>query len=371
MSTWHRSLGLAWLVVSLLGCAEPEEALGPPLQQLVLAADAPCTFTEVIAPATFDTTERVGVSADGRVLLIGTRPVQSGSSLSWLAEIVSDPSGKPAVTNLVAGTLGGTQDGKLGGAPVGDACLFSGMAVHGNLVYAACYTDARVAFLQVDLTQKTVRAGDFTTCNGEPSATPCASVDIYPNGMAVDPQGRIYASSMLAYVNGAVDGAAIVQIEVGAHPAEPGKLSFRYRPWAGSNFITDGIAPNGVQIESGTLYYAAGADINAVPILPAGKAGRLRVQYHGIFLTYIDDFFVRDRSFVAARTLPGDLAEISPPNFFGISRVLATCRLPRGAIPSSVTRMPVSRSAAPLFAEGAYLVTAYYGGGFYTLNRLR
>ncbi|HEX6244325.1 MAG TPA: hypothetical protein VFZ61_25585, partial [Polyangiales bacterium] len=330
----HRSPTLACLLLTLLACGDPDAtAVDPPLALELTAADPPCTLEQIIAPATFDTTERSGVSADGRVFFIGTRPVQNGESASWLAELVPNvESGALAPKNLVKGALGGTADGTLSGTPAGDACVFSGMAVRAQLIYAGCYAlDGRASLIQVDLARGSVRAGAFSTCNAEPSVAPCKSVDVYPNGMAIDAQGRVYASSFLVHLTGVADGASILQIEVGAPPAEPQKLAFRYRPWVTSNLVADGLAPNGVQIERDTLYYAAGANINAVPISSNGRAGRLRVQYHGIFLTYIDDFAVHDGNFVLARTLPLDLAAIAP-NRFGVSRVLGTCALPDFAI---------------------------------------
>ena len=364
----HRLRTFAFLAILAAGCTEaelPPGDAGQPSQQA-------CAFTEVISPDQFDTTERSGVTTDGRVVFIGTRPAADGSIKSWLAEIVAGPSGgKPFVRDLLAGSLAGTSDGKLEGPASGDSCLFSGMATHGMLVYAACHADdGRASLVQVDLTQKTVRAGDFTTCNKEPSATPCKAIDMYPNGMAVDSHGRIYVSSMLAHLSGEQDAPTLVQIEVAAHPTEAQRLSFRHRGWLTSDIFADGITPNGIQIEGETLYYAAGANLNAVPILADGSAGKMRLHYEGPSLSYIDDFAVREGAFVAARTLPGDLTELAPVTQGTFARELGTCLLPHDATPSSVTRMPSPTPVTSVFAAGTYVVTSYFGGGLYTVSRL-
>jgi hypothetical protein len=369
MFSARQTMLLCCLCISLASCVEHRQGEETPFARALAVQEPPCTVHEIVSPSTFDTTERSGVSGDGRVFFIGTRPVAGGDPEAWLSELVRDASGAIRTKDMLSGHLAGTTDGKLGGSAAGDACTFSGMAVRGSLVYAACYAgDGRASLVQVDLSLGTVRAGELSTCNTEPSVAPCKAVDIYANGMAIDSQGRVYASSMLAYLSGVANGASILQFEVSAPGSDPARLDFRYRPWITHDVVGDGFAPNGVQIYGDTLYYAAGANINGAQILADGKAGTVRVKYNGIPLTYIDDFSVRDGTFVLARTFPLDIAEIAP-NRRGFSRVLGTCDLPELAIPSSVTTVPASPSATPIFAAETTLVTSYYGGGIYTLNR--
>lgn len=373
-----KSRAVHWALVvavgALPGCGDPAtQGEASESDRLPLVTDEPpCTVTELASPRVFDTTERSGITADGRIFFIGTEPESDGSSRSWIAELVIDPAGgKPEVVNRVAGSFEGTEDGTLMGAPLGVPCVFSGMAVHGELVYAACATsDFRASLVQVDLARATVRTGEFTTCVAEPAATPCASSAMYLNGMSIDDSGRLYATNTATHLNGGPVSTSVIQVRVLPDQPDPVKLGFRYRSWLRTDFIADGIVPNGIQIDRGMLYFAAFSNIDVVPIQADGSAGPPSVHYRGDFLSYIDDFYVDGRGLVLARTLPGDVAAVGARDVLGLARTLGTCRLPGNAIPSSVIRLAAIPGAAAPLNDAGYLVTAFFGGGLYRLNRL-
>ena len=144
-------------------------------------------MTQELTASDLETTERGGFTTDGSFFLIGTRPAGRADTGSWIVHVTSAPEGGYSGDNYVAGALEGTDDGTLHGKPAGDACVFSGLAVQGYKLYAACFAlDLRVSLLEVDTQAGTVRAGYFTSCNAAPSSQPCEGLVFYPNGMAVD-----------------------------------------------------------------------------------------------------------------------------------------------------------------------------------------
>ena len=187
-------------------------------------------------------------------------------------------------------------------------------------------------------------------------STPCEQTALYPNGMAVDDEGRVYTNH---------GSDTVLQILVGDDPPDPTKLSFRHRAFATANVLVNSLSPNGIQIEDNVLYFAAGANLNAVPIQADGTAGKQRTHYRGPALSYIDDFSVHNGAFVLARTIPAQLAALTPSA--REPRQTATCPLPDGATPSSVRRQPDLPAEDTVFPPGTLVVTAFFGGGLYTL----
>lgn len=371
-----RELTICLVVCALGGCDVGTQSTAEQEDQpssLEARASAPaCDFTEIISPDEFNTTERSGFTSDGRMFLIGTRPGSGGGDPSAIAELVRDASSERyRLVDRVDGALEGTSDGRVGGPPLGDPCLFTGMAVRGSLLYAGCLApDGRASFMQVDLQQNTVRADYFTTCNLAEPRQPCEPRQIMPNGMAIDDAGRIYTSNMLVHLSGQPLRASptLTQIVIDEHPAEPQKLAFHHLAWVDADVFTDGLSPNGVQIEGDTLYYAAGPNLNAVPIRPDGSAGPLSVRYRGPLFSYIDDFGVQSGSFTLARTLlPGAVATLRPR--VGSKRLYQTgsCLLPNGGAPSSIGYQPDLAPDSTLFVPGTIIVTSFFGGGLYTL----
>jgi hypothetical protein len=341
-------------------CAPADEEPVGGGETRVLARDvAPrCAVTQIASPDEWVTTERSAFTEDGRLFIIGTRPGM-GPFIgdSWLAEVQKDAREGHRVVNVLPGALEGTSDGTLDGAPRGDACIFSGMASYGALLYAGCATlDGRQSLLQIDTYKQTVRAAYFTSCNAEPASMPCEQTSLYANGMAVDAQGRIYTN---------FGSDTLLQILVGDDPPDPTKLNFRHHPFVTANFLVNSLSPNGIQIEDDVLYFAAGANLNAVPILKDGTAGKQRRHYNGPTISYIDDFSVNKGSFVLARTIPAELAALTASSRG--PKESGTCPLPDGAAPSSVRRQPDLPVDDAVFPPGTLVVTAFSGGGLYTL----
>lgn len=335
----------AGLALSTLACEEYSEAV--PAEDLIQ-------------------TERGAFTASGRFFVIGVRPEGRSDAGGWIVEIEAAPDGGYLTTNRVAAHLEGTADGLLGGAPRGEPCFFSGMAAQGEVLYATCVGADRAALLQVDLGAGSVRAGYFTTCNREPAAAQCAYSEFYPNGMAIDGAGRVYVSDTTALLgNLLVEGGSptLTQIRVDAQAAQGAALAFHHRAWFSTDILSDGVSPNGVQIEGDVLYYANGANINKVRIAPDGSAGEFRVHYEGPFGTYIDDFAIREGAIVTAQTLSPGLVALSPSSFEGAARATGSYELPLDAVPSSVSFQPEGRPAGRIFPRDSLVLTSFFGGG--------
>ena len=360
-------------VASLASCAEEpdmlETASGP--AALVAPATSSCSaLEEIIAPSVLAATERGAFTTQGRLFIIGARPANTPEAGSWLFEITKEGAGY-AADNVVAGTLEGTEDGMIGGAPRGDVCTFSGMAVDGDLLYAGCYAaDGRASLFQIDTALDRVRAGYFTTCNSEPAGGDCAPVSIYPNGMTVDDEGRVYASDMNAHGVSGTAGSpySLYQIFVGAEQPPTRELRFEYRGWLAKDLAFDGPAPNGIQYAEGKIHFVGGANIHAIPVRPDGSAGRPRTIYRGPLLSYIDDFALGDGEILVGRTLPAAVVALSWRNNGRAAREAQTCSLPPLAPPSSLTFQPDLLPEQALFPSGTVVVTSFFGGGLYTMR---
>jgi hypothetical protein len=324
-------------------------------------------FSEAVPPEDLIQTERGAFTGSGRFFVIGVRPDGRTDAGGWIVEITAASDGSYATTNRVAAYLEGTADGRLGGAPRGQPCFFSGMAAQGEVLYATCVGEERAALVQVDLTAGSVRAGYFTTCNAEPAAASCQYRTFYPNGMAIDAAGRIYVSDSAAHVGELLAGPGsptLTQIHVDAQAAaEGGALAFRHRAWFSTDLLSDGPSPNGVQIEGDVLYYANGANINKIRIAPDGSAGEFRVHYAGPLATYIDDFAIRDGAIVTAQALAPGLVALSASPFSGTARETGSYSMPLDAVPSSVSFQPEGRALGRIFPEDSLAVTSYFGGG--------
>lgn len=334
------------------------------------------TLSPVIAPSELDTTERGAFTDDGRFFVIGSRPAGRNDAGEWIVELTKGANGAYAATNYLAGTTEGTSDGTLTGSPAGEPCKLSGMKAQGKRIYAACVaanSEWRAALLEIDTQTRSVRAGYFTTCNAEPASSPCEPLRIYPNGVSIDSAGRIYVSNMIEHLRIA-DDIPSVQIEgtgsirqIIMHPSQrdPRQLEFTHRAWYGADIITDGLSPNGIQIEGETLYYAAGSNINRVEIASDGRAGPASVHYTGPALTYIDDFAVLNGRMLLARTIPPELVALDAAPQHGSAKELGTQAMGLDAIPSSVTYQADIPQGNSLFPAGTAIITCEFGGGLY------
>jgi hypothetical protein len=345
-----------------------------------LSAACDVQLTQVLSPSELETSERGAFTSDGRFFVIGRRAAARSDAGGWLVEVTKAGEAAYATTNYVAGALEGTSDGTTTGSPVGDPCVFSGMTVIETRLYAACVATAggRASLFEVDTQTRTVRTEYFTTCNAEPSKAPCENILFYPNGMAADSAGRIYLSNTAAHLTAdtaiptiALDGSrTLTQVVLAPPGASPQRLAFTHRDWFSTDLFRDGLAPNGVQIENGVLYYAAGANINRIDILADGTAGAASVHYAGPLLTMIDDFVVHEGRMVLARVLSPALVAIDRAPAFGTAPELATRDMDFDAIPSSITYQPDIPASASLFPAGSLVITCYFGGGLYVLTGL-
>ncbi|MFM2416047.1 MAG: hypothetical protein RL385_770, partial [Pseudomonadota bacterium] len=90
MFSARQTMLLCCLCISLASCVEHRQGEETPFARALAVQEPPCTVHEIVSPSTFDTTERSGVSGDGRVFFIGTRPVAGGDPEAWLSELVRD-----------------------------------------------------------------------------------------------------------------------------------------------------------------------------------------------------------------------------------------------------------------------------------------
>jgi len=344
---------------------------------VLLCSLAACDVTiEPRVPYTeLDATERSTFTSDGRLWVIGMRPNELDELRGSLVEVVKTSNGQHMTQTLVAGTLEGTVDGRIGGAPAGDPCIFSGMKAQGMRIYAGCVSPDRyrAALIEVDIAEGTVRAGYFDSCNAQPSSSPCEYTRFYPNGMSIDTDGRIYVSDMFTHLKLADDiptiseegTGTIIQIVVDRAVHSPGVLKFTHHVWLVADSAIDGVSPNGIQIDGDTLYYAAGPNINRVPIGPNGDAGALSVHYRGAELSYIDDFCIVDGRIALARTLPPSLVAIDRPDESGLAPELLVRDVDLRLTPSSIS---YQTDVNPVFPVDTLIVTSFFGGGIYTVT---
>jgi hypothetical protein len=344
--------------------------LKTPAAASLIALMTACSFTEAVSPEELKDTERGAFTASGRFFVIGVRPEGRSDAGGWIVEITKDASGSYVTTNQVAARLEGTADGTLGGPPQGEPCFFSGMAAQGEVLYASCVATDRASLIQVDLVARSVRAGYFTTCNAEPAVPDCQFSSFYPNGMAIDAAGRIYVSDSAAHLGELTADPAsptLTQISVDAQASQAAKLVFRHRAWFSTDIFSDGIAPNGVQIEGDILYYAAGANINKIRIAADASAGEFRVHYEGPPLSVIDDFTIRNGEIAIARALPPAVVGLSASPFLGMARETGSYAMPIDAVPSSVVYQPEGRAVGRIFPKDSLVLTSYFGGGIQIL----
>ncbi|HKU44874.1 MAG TPA: hypothetical protein VJR89_42235 [Polyangiales bacterium] len=343
----------------------------------VLAAACSLELTQPIAATELETSERGGFTPDGKFYAIGTKPMGRADSGSWVVNVTRDESGRYVANDFVAGAFEGTDDGTLRGKPKGEPCVFSGMAVHGFKLYAACATlEFHASLLEIDTQAGTVRAAAFTSCNAEPAKLPCEPLMFYPNGMSVDAAGRVYLSNTAAHLSFenpdlpaiSVEGSrSITQVRIDAAASSAGQLAFTHHDWYSTDILTDGLTPNGIQIEGDTLYYAAGPNINRVAIREDGSAGTFGVHYYGPALSYIDDFAVRDGRMALARTLPPAIVALERAPRFGNPRELGSYAMDLTRIPSSISIQDDIPLGMSLFPSGSLVITCYFGGGLWVL----
>lgn len=344
---------------------------------IVLCVLTACDITiEPQVPYTeLDATERSSFTSDGRLWVIGVRPNDLTELRGSLVEVIATSDGQHTTQTLVSGTLEGTADGRIGGAPAGDPCVFSGMKAQGMRIYAGCVAldRYRASLIEVDLAAGTVRAGYFDSCNAEPSSSPCEHTRFYPNGMSIDAEGRIYVSDMFTHLRFADDiptiseegTGTIIQIVVDHSAQSPGVLKFTHHAWLVADGATDGYSPNGIQIEGDALYYAAGANINRVVIEPNGAAGPLNVHYRGPALSYIDDFCIVAGRMALARTIPPALVALDRPDESGLALELGVRDVDLSLTPSSISHQTGNN---PVFPVDSLVVTSFFGGGIYTVS---
>jgi hypothetical protein len=329
---------------------------------------------ELIVPSTdLGNTERGAFTTDGRFFVIGVKPADVDALQGTLVEVVRGPENGFALQDYVVGTLEGTSDGRVGGTPVGDPCVFGGMASHGALLYASCFAlDGRTSLVEVDTATRTVRAGYFTACNFEPSSSPCEYSTLYPNGMAIDDAGRIYASNTLSHVDltGILPSISdqgsntLIQIVLDPSSSDATHLAFRYHEWFSADILSESFVPNGVQIEGQQLYYAAGPNINKLQIRADGTAGEAEVYFQGAALTYIDDFAESSGELTLARSISAGIVSVKPSAWGGVPVVTDLIPMSFDTAPSSVTRVPANNA---LFGSHTFVITSYFGGGLYVL----
>jgi hypothetical protein len=345
---------------------------------LPLSVACDVQLTQVLLPADFETTERGAFTSDGRFWVIGTRAAGRSDAGSWIAEITKTDS-RYASTNVVAGTLEGTSDGTLAGKPTGDPCLFSGMTVFALKLYAGCVAldGSRASFFEVDTQARTVRTEYFTTCNEEPSKAPCEYVNIYPNGMGADASGRLYLGNTIAHAPPTLiptisnqGSRTLTQVVIEPPGDVPTRLKFKHKDWFSGDLRTDGIAPNGVQIEGNLLYYAAGTNINRMEIRADGTPGDLAVHYAGPALSVIDDFVVHEGRMMIARAFPPALVAVDRAPAVGPAKEIATRDMGFDQVPSSLTYQRDIPAGNSLFPPGSLVMTSFFGGGLYVITGL-
>jgi len=317
-----------------------------------------CVIEQPIAPSQMKATENSVFTDDGRFFVIG----ENSQRESWIFEVVRNGDDSYSQIEYVRGTLEGTLDGELGGEALGEACVFGGLAVQGNTLYAACN---HIALYQVntELGSEQVKSGRFTAENFIPkdeggSFNPNL---FFANGMAVDDSGHVYLSN--SFATNLFDPTAITQVKITSN-ASTAELEFTHQPWIKVGDYALEFFPNGIQIEDDILYYASLNEIRKVKINENGSAGDMNLHYRGLMT---DDFEIFDGWVaLASVSLPGTI-KILPPGRFD-QRVGSVKTIPLAFIPSSVRYQADRADGENVFAAGSLVVTSFFSGGIYTIN---
>ena len=285
-----------------------------------------CVIEQPIAPSQMRATENSVFTDDGRFFVIG----ENAARESWIFEVVHNNDDTYSQIEYVRGTLAGTLNGELGGDALGEACVFGGLAVQGNTLYAACN---HIALYQVntELGSEQVKSGRFTAENfiAKDEGDTFNPKLFFANGMAVDGRGHIYVSN--SYATNIFDPTVITQVKI-ADGFAGSELVFTHQPWIKAGDYALDFFPNGIQIEDDILYYASLNEIRKVRINDDASAGDMNLHYRGLMTDAFDIFdgFLA----LASVSLPGTV-KILPPARFD-QRVGSIKTIPLAFIPSSV-----------------------------------
>ncbi len=316
-----------------------------------------CVIEQPIAPSQMKATENSVFTDDGRFFVIG----ENDQKQSWIFEVVHNGDDSYSQIEYVRGTLQGTQDGELGGAALGDACAFGGLAVQGNTLYAACN---HIALYQVntELGSEQVKSGRFTTENFIPKDTGDSFNPslFFANGMAVDTNGHVYLSNSLA--SNLLDPTVITQVKI-EEGTSGSDLVFSHQPWIKAGDYALDFFPNGIQIEDGILYYASLNEIRKVKINNDASPGDINLHYRGLMT---DDFELYDGWVaLASVSLPGTVKLLPPARFD--QRVSSVKTIPLTFIPSSVRYQMDRADGKNVFPAGSLVVTSFFSGGIHII----
>ena len=285
--------------------------------------------TQVVAPEVIPISENGMATADGRFFVVGGHRLYeiAGGPVAFRAEQLLD-----------------------------ERCTLSGGVARGNVLYLACTGEdelnATASLLRVDPNRPgglDVRRVDF----------PGTGNPILLNGMDFGPDGSLYISNTQALISG---DPAVYRVQI----LREDPLTIEVSPFLDATILTEGvrgsgdIAPNGIRIEGDTMYFSRGFSLVKLSLRPDGSHGPPTLIYATDSLSGIDDFdLVEGRLFVAQVGLL-DVALGSPVDSMLLTLNTNGRRLAR-------RRLNFRPSSTTVVADGALMITSYFGGGLYRI----
>ena len=244
----------------------------------------------------------------------------------------------------------------------GEPCIFSGMTSTGNTIYATCTifvpTDENILGLRP--TTASLYRIDLDNGYIDTVLLPYLDDNFAANGMAVMANGDILLSNFVADI---IPGeAAIIKVSI----VDDENFEVEWSDWLSAE--KGGKAPNGLQIEGNTLYFASGNTLSKIIIDENGEAESIEKLYSTIFTNILDDLAILEDSIAVAEISYPGVSPVDVQNITFIDKdsgkLVSIVPMPDNtAKPSSI-----SLAKGNLFPGDALIITDYFNGGLYMLT---
>lgn len=308
-------------------------------------AQAAAQGMTLVGPGSLSATENAVFLADGRYFVAGG---------SGVHEVKRQPDSSPGCT---VDPLGGLTLCMVVPPELdGDPCLYTGMTTDGERLYAACTV---VQDSLLGLLSSPERAALLRIEPGEGGNHLVEVAELqepaWYNGMAILDDGTLLASRSQSGWLVRLPGAAIDRFAgMDAEVFEP-----TFEPWLESSSAY--LAPNGVQVQSGQVYFSGGQNLFRIPVQVDGSAGQPELLYQAPLHKVLDDFAVDGDMLVVAEIallngLGRNTVSLVATDGSGVRQKVST---------GSIQLSSIAVDPGTLGAAGAWIATSYYQGGVY------